>query len=94
MKETTYIIWLCFVLVGIIVGLIMRHRGGGIVLDLVTGIIGGVLGGVAFEYFFKDLFTGYVDMVKWSLYASLGIAFAGAVIFMLIKRAASGGGTS
>ena len=94
MREATYITWLCFVLVGIVVGLIMRRRGGGIVFDLVTGIIGGVLGGAAFEYLFKDLFVGYVDMAKWSLYASLGIAFAGAVILMLIKRAASGGGTS
>ena len=78
------IFWL---IVGIVAGLLARsvvpgEGSGGILSDLVIGIIGAFIGGWVFKTFFHQSYGGWIG--------STFVAFVGAVIFLVIIRAISG----
>ncbi len=81
-----------WIIVGLVAGFLARAvlpgpepGPGGIVGDLVAGIVGALLGG----WIFGLLHIGKITGVNiWSIV----IAFVGAVIFLLIWRAAARGG--
>jgi uncharacterized membrane protein YeaQ/YmgE (transglycosylase-associated protein family) len=77
------ILWIVFgAIVGWIASIIMRTRGG-IIMDLVVGIVGAVIGG-----FVMNL-LGYGGVAGFNLYSFL-VALLGAVILLAIVKAFSG----
>lgn len=83
---------LAWIVVGLIAGFLARAilpgrepGPGGIVGDLIAGIVGALLGG----WLFRALGMGGVTGVN---IGSILIAFIGAVIFLLIWRAIAGSG--
>jgi uncharacterized membrane protein YeaQ/YmgE (transglycosylase-associated protein family) len=79
---------LIFLLIGLIAGVLAKYvvpgeGPGGIVGDLVVGVIGAFIGGWVFNQFGH---VGYDGFTWWSIL----VAFVGAVILLFILRAVSG----
>jgi uncharacterized membrane protein YeaQ/YmgE (transglycosylase-associated protein family) len=73
--------WLLLGLVaGFIASHMVNHRGEGMVLDILLGIVGAILGGWIFHYF------GAPGVTRLSLY-SLVVAVAGSVLFLVVYHA-------
>ena len=70
---------------GWLAGLLVKGGGYGCIGDIIVGVIGGLLGGWIASYFFHmgDPMTG-INL------PSIGIAFVGAVIFVVILRLIGG----
>jgi uncharacterized membrane protein YeaQ/YmgE (transglycosylase-associated protein family) len=80
--------WLSWIVVGIIAGflgkMVVKGEGpGGLFGDLIIGVIGAILGGWLFNMF------GHAGATGINL-PSIGVAFIGAVILLLIMRAFGG----
>jgi uncharacterized membrane protein YeaQ/YmgE (transglycosylase-associated protein family) len=76
-----------WIIVGIVAGLLAKmvvpgEGPGGILGDLVIGIVGAFLGGWLFKTFLGHSYSGWVG--------STGVAFAGAIVLLLVIRAVSG----
>lgn len=73
-------------LAGWLAGLVVRGTGLGLIGDLMVGIVGAVLAGFVLSLIFPGTFgfTGFN-------FASLIIAFIGAVVLLLIVRFVKGG---
>jgi uncharacterized membrane protein YeaQ/YmgE (transglycosylase-associated protein family) len=78
------IAWIILGLIaGFIASQIVHHRGAGMLLDMVLGIIGAMVGGWLFSFFGAHEITGL------NLY-SLIVAVVGAVVVLLIYNALMG----
>ena len=76
-----------WIIVGIVAGLLAKmvvpgEAPGGVIADLVIGVIGAFLGGWLFHTFLGHSYGGWVG--------STGVAFVGAVVLLVIMRAISG----
>jgi len=80
---------LSWIVVGLIAGwlagLVVKGGGYGCVGDIIVGVIGGLLGGWGASYFFH-----MGDPMSGINLPSIGVAFVGAVIFVVILRLISG----
>jgi uncharacterized membrane protein YeaQ/YmgE (transglycosylase-associated protein family) len=79
-----YFFW---IIVGIVAGLLAKsvvpgEGPGGILGDLVVGIVGAGLGGWLFRAFLGHSYSGWAG--------STGVAFVGAVVLLLVLRALTG----
>ena len=73
--------WLLLGLIsGFIASHLVNHRGEGIVLDVLLGIVGAIIGGWAATFF------GVAGVSALNLY-SIIVAVAGAVVFLLVYHA-------
>ena len=72
---------------GFLAGQVMRGGGYGVIGDIIVGVLGGLLGGWIAFYFFHvgDTMTG-INLV------SILVAFAGAMLLILILRMIGGRG--
>ncbi len=75
---------LAWLVVGFIAGFLARvavpdEGGGGIIGDLIVGVVGAMLGGWIFTY------LGHAGPSGINLY-SIGVAFVGAVLLLLVLR--------
>lgn len=80
--------WFAWIVVGIIAGflakLVVKGEGpGGILGDMIIGIIGAILGGWIWNYF------GHVGATGIN-FGSILVAFVGALILLFIIRAVTG----
>jgi uncharacterized membrane protein YeaQ/YmgE (transglycosylase-associated protein family) len=74
----TLFAWLLLgLLAGFIGSHLVNHRGEGMVLDILLGIVGAIVGGWAFHLF------GGASITHLNLY-SLGVAVVGSVIFLVV----------
>ena len=84
---------LSWIIVGLIAGFlagqVMRGGGYGVIGDIIVGVLGGLLGGWIASYFFDigDPMSG----LNWE---SILIAFAGAILLILVLRMVGGRGRS
>jgi uncharacterized membrane protein YeaQ/YmgE (transglycosylase-associated protein family) len=73
--------FLAWIVLGLIAGFIgsklVNHRGEGVVLDILLGIVGAVVGGWLFRGF------GMTGVTGLNLYSML-VAVAGAVVFLVV----------
>jgi uncharacterized membrane protein YeaQ/YmgE (transglycosylase-associated protein family) len=80
---------LSWIVVGLIAGwlagVVVKGGGYGCVGDIVVGVIGGLLGGWIASHFFH-----MGDPISGINLPSIGVAFVGAVIFVIILRLLSG----
>ena len=77
-------IWILLGLVsGFIASHIVNHRGEGVVLDALLGIVGAIIGGWLFQAF------GHIGVTGLNL-RSIGVATAGAVLFLVAYHAIRG----
>jgi uncharacterized membrane protein YeaQ/YmgE (transglycosylase-associated protein family) len=80
---------LSWIVVGLIAGwlagVVVKGGGYGCVGDLIVGVIGGLLGGWIASHFFH-----MGDPMSGINLPSIGVAFVGAVIFVVILRLVSG----
>jgi uncharacterized membrane protein YeaQ/YmgE (transglycosylase-associated protein family) len=80
---------LSWIVVGLIAGWlagkVMKGGGFGLIGDIIVGVIGGVLGGFIASYFFE-----IGDPMSGINLQSVLIAFAGAVVLLLILRLLGG----
>ena len=80
---------LSWIVVGLIAGwlagMVMKGGGYGLIGDIVIGVIGGLLGGFIASYFFK-----IGDPMSGINLTSILIAFAGAVVLLVILRLLGG----
>jgi len=80
---------LSWIVVGLIAGwlagMVMRGGGYGLIGDIVVGVIGGVLGGFIASYFFH-----IGDPMSGINLPSILVAFAGAVLLLIILRLLAG----
>jgi len=73
--------WLLLgLLAGFIASHLVNHRGEGMVLDVLLGIVGAIVGGWLFHLF------GAVGVGQLNLY-SLIVAVLGAIVFLLVYHA-------
>jgi uncharacterized membrane protein YeaQ/YmgE (transglycosylase-associated protein family) len=73
--------WLLLgLLAGFVASHLVNHRGEGMILDILLGIVGAVVGGWLFHL------LGYAGVTQLNLY-SLIVAVAGAVVFLLVYHA-------
>jgi len=72
---------------GFLAGQVMRGGGYGVIGDIIVGVLGGLFGGWVAFYFFHvgDTMTG-INLV------SILVAFAGAILLILILRMIGGRG--
>lgn len=78
---------LFWIIVGIVAGLLAKmvvpgEGPGGILGDLIVGVIGAFLGGWLFKTFLGHSYSGWVG--------STAVAFVGAVVLLVILRAITG----
>jgi uncharacterized membrane protein YeaQ/YmgE (transglycosylase-associated protein family) len=66
---------------GFFAGLVVKGGGYGCIGDVIVGVVGGLLGGFVASYFFH-----YGDPMSGINLPSILIAFAGAVVLLLIIR--------
>jgi uncharacterized membrane protein YeaQ/YmgE (transglycosylase-associated protein family) len=79
----TILVWIIFgALVGWIASMI-AGGGGGLILDIILGVVGASIGGWIMDYFGKVGVTGF------NVYSFL-VALMGAVILIVIARALRG----
>jgi uncharacterized membrane protein YeaQ/YmgE (transglycosylase-associated protein family) len=80
---------LSWIVVGLIAGwlagLLVKGGGYGCVGDIIVGVIGGLLGGWIASHFFH-----MGDPMSGINLSSIGVAFVGAVIFVIILRLIGG----
>ena len=73
-----------WILLGLLAGFIashlVNHRGEGMVLDILLGVVGAVVGGWVFHL------LGLTGVTTLSLY-SIAVATAGAVLFLVLYHA-------
>ena len=75
---STLLVWIVVGLIaGWLAGKVMTGHGLGIIMDIVVGIVGAMLGG---------FIAGAFGFVATSLVAEILIAFAGAVILLMLLR--------
>lgn len=71
--------WLWYILVGLVAGwlagIIVKGSGGGLIVNIIVGIIGSVLGGWLFSF---------LGLVAQNKLGSLITATAGAIVLLLI----------
>jgi len=83
--------WLSWIVVGLIAGFlagqVMKGGGYGLIGDIIIGVVGGMLGGWVASRFFH--IGGAVSGINLP---SILIAFAGAVLLLVILRLISGRG--
>lgn len=76
-----------WVLLGLVAGFIashvVNHRGEGVVLDVLLGIVGAIIGGWLFDVF------GHVGVTGLNLHSIL-VAIVGAVVFLVAYHAIRG----
>lgn len=76
-----------WVLLGLVAGFIgshiVNHRGEGIVLDVLLGIVGAVIGGWLFNVF------GHIGVTGLNLHSIL-VAIVGAVVFLVVYHVIRG----
>jgi uncharacterized membrane protein YeaQ/YmgE (transglycosylase-associated protein family) len=71
-------VWILLGLVsGFIASHVVNHRGEGIVLDVLLGIVGAIIGGWVFHLF------GHIGVTGLNLYSIL-VATSGAVLFLFV----------
>lgn len=80
-----------WIIVGIVAGLLAKmvvpgEGPGGLLGDLVVGVIGAFAGGWLFKTFLGHSYSGWIG--------STGVAFVGAVVLLFILRMVSGGRTA
>jgi uncharacterized membrane protein YeaQ/YmgE (transglycosylase-associated protein family) len=77
----TMIAWLLLgLLAGFIASHLVNHRGEGMVLDILLGIVGAIVGGwVAYT-------LGFAGIARLNLY-SLAVATAGSIVVLLVYHA-------
>lgn len=73
-----------WLLLGLLAGLVsshvVNHRGEGMILDILLGIVGVILGGWVFHL------LGFTAITRLSLY-SLFVAVCGSVLFLVVYHA-------
>jgi len=75
---TSLFVWILLGLVsGFIAGHLVNHRGEGIVLDVLLGVVGAIVGGWLFHVF------GHIGITGLNLH-SIVVATVGAILFLLI----------
>jgi uncharacterized membrane protein YeaQ/YmgE (transglycosylase-associated protein family) len=77
-----------WIVVGLIAGILAKmvvpgEGPGGLIGDLIVGIVGALIGGWVFNFFGHSAATGIN-------FYSIGVAFVGSVILLFILRAISG----
>ncbi len=73
--------WLLLgLLAGFIASHLVNHRGEGMVLDILLGIVGAIIGGWVFRYF------GHAGVTQMNLY-SLVVAVIGSVLLLFVYHA-------
>jgi uncharacterized membrane protein YeaQ/YmgE (transglycosylase-associated protein family) len=81
---------LSWIVVGLIAGwlagLVVKGGGYGLIGDIIVGVVGGLLGGWIASHFFH-----MGDPMSGINLPSIGVAFVGAVILVVILRLISGG---
>jgi len=81
---------LSWIVVGLIAGwlagMVMKGGGFGLIGDIIIGVVGGLLGGFIASYFFH---VG--DPMSGINLESILVAFAGAVLLLVIVRLLGGG---
>jgi len=71
-------VWILLGLVsGFIASHIVNHRGEGVVLDVLLGIVGAIIGGWVFHVF------GHIGVTGLNLYSIL-VATTGAILFLFV----------
>jgi uncharacterized membrane protein YeaQ/YmgE (transglycosylase-associated protein family) len=74
-------IWIILGLIsGFIASHLVNHRGEGMVLDILLGIVGAVVGGWVLQFF------GYAGVNGLNLY-SIAVATGGAVLLLIVYHA-------
>ena len=74
-------VWILLGLVaGFIASHIVNHRGEGIVLDVLLGVVGAIIGGWLFHFF------GHIGVTGLNLHSIL-VATAGAIVFLIVYHA-------
>ena len=77
----SFFVWIVLgLLAGFIASHIVNHRGEGMVLDILLGIVGALIGGWLFHWF------GHAGVNGLNLH-SLFVATAGAVVFLFLYHA-------
>jgi uncharacterized membrane protein YeaQ/YmgE (transglycosylase-associated protein family) len=80
---------LSWIIVGLIAGwlagLVVKGGGYGCIGDVIVGVVGGLLGGWIASHFFH-----MGDPISGINLPSIGVAFVGAVIFVVILRLVGG----
>ena len=70
-----------WILLGLVAGFIgshlVNHRGEGVVLDVLLGVVGAIIGGWIFHLF------GHIGVMGLNLYSIL-VAVVGAVVFLIL----------
>ncbi len=70
-----------WILLGLVAGLlashIVNHRGEGIVLDVLLGVVGAIVGGWVFHVF------GHIGVTGLNLHSIL-VATVGAILFLIV----------
>jgi len=70
-----------WILLGLVAGFIgshlVNHRGEGVVLDVLLGVVGAIIGGWIFHLF------GHIGVTGLNLY-SIVVATVGAVVFLVL----------
>lgn len=79
--------WLSWIVLGLVAGLIAKflvpgHDGGGLIWTIVVGIVGAFIGG------YLGTQMGWGEATSLDL-RSIGISVLGAIIFLVIWRAAT-----
>lgn len=73
-----------WILLGLVAGFIashlVNHRGEGIILDVLLGIVGAVIGGWVWHYF------GHIGVTGLNFHSIL-VATAGAVVLLIVYHA-------
>jgi uncharacterized membrane protein YeaQ/YmgE (transglycosylase-associated protein family) len=72
---------------GFIASKLVNQQGGGIILDIVLGIVGAIVGGWLFSFF------GAAGVTGFNLY-SMVVAVIGAVVVLVIYHAVVGRGAT
>lgn len=77
--------WIVFGGLAGLVASLLTGGGGGIIFDIIVGIVGALLGGFLMSQF------GHSGVTGWN-WPSFGVAVVGAVVLLLILKLVRGGG--
>ena len=77
----SFFAWICLgLLAGFITSHLVNHRGEGMVLDILLGIVGAIIGGWVFQLF------GARGVTSLNAY-SLAVAVTGSILFLVVYHA-------